>query len=198
MRLLIATFTMLAIVSISYSAEPPDYTGMKKDIDDLKVRVARLENKVDSLLPQYTGRSSTLPVTCPNCSACGENCKCFGGGYYCADGKCSPTNPLIMSPVGVQQSQPKQYMQVCDGNKCRWVEVPQNQTTYSTVPQTFSTAPNFASFGDTGFSATYGDSSNDGFVGATRTGPIRSFFQRIRGNRGSRFGAGGGCSSCGN
>lgn len=195
MRLLIATLALLVMGSSSYSAELPDYTGMKKDIDDLKVRVASLENKIDRFLPQYTGK---LPIQCPNCTACGTECKCFGGGYYCAEGKCSPTNPITFNPVGVQQSQPKQYMQVCDGNRCRWVEVPQNQTTYSTVPQTFNTAPNFSSFGDTGFSTTNVDSSNNGgVVEGRRTGPIRSFFQRIRSNRGSRFGAGGGCSSCG-
>lgn len=51
---------------------------------------------------------------CVNCTTCANGCQCFGGGYYCADGSC---------PVQFGQSQPVQYVQVCDGGTCRLVPV---------------------------------------------------------------------------
>lgn len=35
---------------------------------------------------------------CFNCTTC-VNCPCFGGGYYCADGKCPVTFPVNFAPT---------------------------------------------------------------------------------------------------
>lgn len=49
---------------------------------------------------------------CPNCTQCANGCDCFGGGYYCADGKC---------PVGFNA--PAGYTTVCENGVCRLVPI---------------------------------------------------------------------------
>lgn len=38
-------------------------------------------------------KSEAKPA-CFSCSSCGDACRCFGGQYYCAEGKCSAEKPL--------------------------------------------------------------------------------------------------------
>jgi len=42
-----------------------------------------------------------VETKCFNCtqSCCGDNCKCFGGQYYCADGKCPIAQQKSVVPV---------------------------------------------------------------------------------------------------
>ncbi len=66
--------------------------------------------------PQYAVTNKCQPVAtkapCPNCSTCGTNCPCFGGGYYCVEGKCpvqlsySVTNKVApaVSPLSPKKS----------------------------------------------------------------------------------------------
>lgn len=62
--------------------------------------------------PQFVVENKTTPTfqvvnkatpTCFNCtnSCCGDDCTCFGGQYYCADGKC-PIDLTKPAPVGYQ------------------------------------------------------------------------------------------------
>lgn len=46
-------------------------------------------NKVPA---KFEVTNKCAPVPCFNCTSCGNSCSCFGGGYYCADGKC-PVQP---------------------------------------------------------------------------------------------------------
>lgn len=62
---------------------------------------------------------------CTNCTSCGAGCNCFGGGYYCADGKC----PVQFGRVGYVQPNPPSLPQSayslpgsatggCPGGRC--------------------------------------------------------------------------------
>lgn len=55
--------------------------------------------------------TTTGKTACPNCTACANGCGCFGGGYYCGDGKCPVTTPSATN---------KPDLVTTDGRTIRW------------------------------------------------------------------------------
>ncbi len=71
--------------------------------------------------PQAPPVKSAGKVECIN-GTCGDDCKCFGGGYYCP-GSCCKAPPKAPTPP------PIQYRQQWIGGRLYWVPVgPQSQT----------------------------------------------------------------------
>lgn len=83
------------------------------------------EFAVVNLMPQFEVTNKTaqrpkpkppeaapMPRTCTNCTACGNACSCYGGGYYCDGtfGKCDPSRPITkpLKPVPPQEA-PQHY-----------------------------------------------------------------------------------------
>lgn len=136
-----------------------------------------------------TTATYTAVNKCTNCTVCNDGCKCFGGTYYCADGKC-PVEWGHVTPQATGPVRGTERKLVCDGEKCRWIDVPVAVPSSVYGPIGFAAEP--CPSGNCG-TQSFG-STNGAFQSYSSPGP-----QPVRGGLFGRFRGKlrGGCSGCG-